>query len=143
MATPESKILEIESSLPKKVTRTGSWGERVIVFDRDSGNVDVRRKSDVENGPALQIYICKTKLTLRTGRLVVQKFELPKRRRNISLFVKKNDDAKITIEENRSADDRFFASLSFDHLGLINRVLFLLGSLSTLYISVASHSTVQ
>jgi hypothetical protein len=61
----------------------------------------------------------------------------------VSLFVAKNDGKSMKTEDNREADDRFLARLSLDHLGLVNRILFFLGSLSTLYVSVASRTTVS
>jgi hypothetical protein len=61
----------------------------------------------------------------------------------VSLFVAKNDGKSMKTEDNRDADDRFLARLSLDRLGLVNRILFFLGSLSTLYVSVASRTTVS
>jgi hypothetical protein len=67
---------------------------------------------------------------------------LPKRKKNISLYVEEEDEKSIKIDENPSEDDRFLARLSLDRLGLVNRILFFLGSLSTLYVSVATRNGV-
>jgi hypothetical protein len=61
----------------------------------------------------------------------------------VSLFVEKDNGIKLETDKTRSSDDRFLARLSFDHLGLMDRALFFLGYLSTLYISVASQASVS
>jgi hypothetical protein len=47
------KSLTLERESPerdleiKKISRTGSW-DRVLVYDPESGNVDIRKKRDVQ-----------------------------------------------------------------------------------------------
>lgn len=37
---------------PRKLQKTRSW-DRVIVYDADSGDVDIRRKGEVDKGTAM------------------------------------------------------------------------------------------
>ncbi|KAF1851253.1 uncharacterized protein K460DRAFT_273478 [Cucurbitaria berberidis CBS 394.84] len=117
-------MVDSEEVPSKGIPRTGSW-DRVVVFDPENGQVDVRARrevqKDVDNGK-------------------YRKLKIPKRRKSMSLFVGKNDSTSLKIEENRNADDRFLARLSLDHLGFMNRAIFWLGNLTTLYVSVASRT---
>jgi hypothetical protein len=63
---------------------------------------------------------------------------LPKGKKEVSLFVDQETETNFKTEEDRrNSDDVFLATLSLDHLGLVNRAFFMFGFLSTLYISMA------
>lgn len=51
MGNLDSLTLEVESAQKdpeiKKVSRTGSW-DRALVYDPESGNLDIRKKRDVQ-----------------------------------------------------------------------------------------------
>ncbi|RYN36894.1 hypothetical protein AA0112_g4532 [Alternaria arborescens] len=105
---------------PRKLQKTRSW-DRVIVYDADSGDVDIRRKGEVDKE--------------NTG---YTKLSLPKGKKEVSLFVDQETETNFKTEEDRrNSDDVFLATLSLDHLGLVNRAFFMFGFLSTLYISMA------
>jgi hypothetical protein len=69
------------------------------------------------------------------GRTTYQELKMPKRKRNVSIFVQQSTTAMLRTEETRQEDDVFLARLSLDRLGLANRALFMFGCLSTLYVS--------
>jgi hypothetical protein len=63
---------------------------------------------------------------------------LPKGKKEVSLFVDQTTETNFkTEEDSRDNDDVFLATLSLDHLGLVNRAFLMFGFLSTLYISIA------
>jgi hypothetical protein len=62
--------------------------------------------------------------------------KLSKGKKEVSLFVDQQMETNFKTEEDRhESDDVFLATLSLDHLGLVNRALFVLGFLSILYVS--------
>ena len=143
MATLEVGSAKSEVIGPGRLPRTGSWN-RVVVFDPQNGSVDVRKQRDVQKD------LERGKCCLRTRQRIgidpvqgskYQRLELPKRSQNVPIFVEKNDDTKIATKQEK--DNRFLATLSLDRLGAMNRVLWLAGSLSTLYVSVTSRNAVS
>jgi hypothetical protein len=54
--------------------------------------------------------------------------------KELSLFVRKDDETVLRTEEEREIDDVFLARLNLDHLALLNRTRVRLGFLKTLYV---------
>ncbi|KAF2281460.1 uncharacterized protein EI97DRAFT_463786 [Westerdykella ornata] len=105
----------------RKIAKRNSWG-RAIVLTK-SGDVDIRKKRDVEKNAGPEY----------------QRLKLPRRKRTVSLFIDQDDDGKLITEEESSPDDRFLGKLILDRLGLVNQALFLLGHLRTLYVAAATN----
>lgn len=62
--------------------------------------------------------------------------KLPKRKKEVSLFVDQETETNLKTEgADRRGNDVFLARLSLDRLGLLDRTFFVLGLLSTLYVS--------
>ncbi|CAI6335462.1 unnamed protein product [Periconia digitata] len=103
----------------KKPSRTGSW-DRVIVYDPESGDLSRHRKSTVDEDHAYQ------------------KFEIPRGRRELSLFVDSETETRLkTDAEEQIGNYLFYAKLRFDKLGPVNHLLEIFGvlSLRNLYVS--------
>ena len=127
-----------EEFCPKKPPRTASW-DRAVVFDPRDNSVDIRKKLDVDQdviSGICQVAILPLSSTdvCATG-IKYQKLALPKRRKDISLFVEQDKRMKLKTGEQRASNDVFLARLNLDQLGLTNRALLLFGFLSTLYVS--------
>ncbi|KAH9862483.1 hypothetical protein IAQ61_009900 [Plenodomus lingam] len=124
---PQSSKVKGQDSPTLKNKPPGNWGRRVVVYDPERGDANVRKAKDVWHDAAQY-----------------QLLKLPKRRKHVSLFVEENDDTKLKVGEsedekgNGNADERLFATLSLDRLSLVNLVLFTWGRLSTLYVRNAS-----
>ncbi|KAF3048519.1 hypothetical protein E8E11_005814 [Didymella keratinophila] len=104
--------------------KSNSW-ERVVVFDPESGNVDIRRKKKANAHRGNQPY---PSLDLNG-------------RKSISIYVEQNDETKLKTAETRTDSDRFLARLTLDHLSLINQARFAFGFISTLYVAVELQSS--
>lgn len=75
-------------------------------------------------------------LTKSLEKSAYEQLKLPKRKKQVSLFVAQDKENKFkTEDESQENKDVFLARLNFDNLGLTNRTLFHLGCLSTLYVS--------
>lgn len=70
-----------------------------------------------------------------------QELALPKRQRQVPLFVDQEQQKKLKIRDIKE-NDILLARLSLDHLGFTNFTLFLFGCLSTLYVSDPPHDFV-
>ncbi|KAF2688274.1 hypothetical protein K458DRAFT_427903 [Lentithecium fluviatile CBS 122367] len=95
-----------------------SW-DRVVVYDTETGNVDIRKKQEVDKN--------------KSG---YEELKLPKGKKQISLFVDSDKENRVkTGDETRQDKDIFLARLNLDNLGFTNRTLFRFGKLSTLYVA--------
>ncbi|KAL5377183.1 hypothetical protein DPSP01_009995 [Paraphaeosphaeria sporulosa] len=103
----------------KRPSRTGSW-DRAIVYDLESGKVDIRKKQDIEKDRT-------------TGVNEYQPIQLTKRKNSISLYIGQSNGDKLRTDA-RSENDKFLARLSLDHMGFMNRLLLALGFITTLWL---------
>jgi hypothetical protein len=128
--------------VPKRPSRTGSW-DRAVVFDPKRNEVRIQRKSEIRDDPESGRQIGYTRSLVATTLIfdLDQKYcelKLPKRKKNVTLVVEEDDGMKLRIDEERKSNTVFLARLNLDHLGIGNRALFLLGKISTLYVTTNS-----
>ncbi|KAF2866967.1 hypothetical protein BDV95DRAFT_469719, partial [Massariosphaeria phaeospora] len=94
-----------------------SW-DRAVVYDAESGKVSIRKRKDVNRDK------------------YDYELKLPRRKKEVSLFVDQETETNLKTEgADRQKNDVFLARLSLDHLSLMDRTFFILGLLSTLYVS--------
>ncbi|EOA91908.1 hypothetical protein ACJQWK_03982 [Exserohilum turcicum] len=105
---------------PQRPTRTNSW-DRAVIFDPRKNSVDIRKKSEVAK-------------TVQNGDFPCREITLPRKTKELSLFVGHDDETALRTENERKTDDVFLARLNLDHLGLSNRARLRLGYLKTLYV---------
>jgi hypothetical protein len=65
------------------------------------------------------------------------KLDLPKGKKKVSLFVDGQTEKLKTGKDRNEGEDVFLATLSLDHLGLVNRALLVFGYLSRVYVSTS------
>lgn len=130
----------------KRPSRTGSW-DRAVVYDLESGKVDIRKKQDIEKDrttgkdPRTRKGATKVpfRLTIFIGVNTYQPIQLTKRKNSISLYIGQSNGDKLRTDA-RSDDDKFLARLSLDHMGFMNRLLLALGFITTLYVSPSART---
>ncbi|KAF3040508.1 hypothetical protein E8E12_007247 [Didymella heteroderae] len=102
--------------------------KRVVVYDPQSGNVDIRPERKVLE-------------TESTGNRSYQPLQFPKHNKSVSLYIEHHDDTKLKTEADASESDRFLARLTLDHLSPMNRARLWFGLISTLYVAVGPQSS--
>lgn len=121
---------------PQRPTRTNSW-DRAVIFDPRKNSVDIRKKSEVaktvQNGECASVSSWLL-IDDRSGDFPCREITLPRKTKELSLFVGHDDETALRTENERKTDDVFLARLNLDHLGLSNRARLRLGYLKTLYV---------